>query len=169
MINQLPDPILENILHHAEQPHAFLTNHSCMDLCITVMKRLVTDNAQWVAKIDNPTLALAICQTTNINDMDSFHPSCRHDKQIGMFILDRSEGFQYEKFGIELYNDPDIIQRAIELTNGYIYGLLPIDVQKSENIIRLTATYMGCEPNSSLDSMVDDVNAIIQNSWEDLW
>ena len=135
------------------------------------MTRLVKDYPGWISKIGNPGLSLTLSSgCPDINQLWQLHPTCRHDKSLVLLILERSNGFQYGNLDDDLSNDDDIIRRGLELSHGYIYGLLPL-AKQTDDIIRLTALHM-------LDVVVVDdddirkalwtIDAIITDSWEDI-
>ena len=173
---ELPTHIMEDVLYFAATPFAFLVSTQTLRLRRAVVMRLVDQDIGWLRNVDDMGLALDICLTKEIDRFEQLNALARNDKKLATLVLERSDGYQYEYIGDSLARDDDIILQAIRLTDGYIHGLLPSDLQKSKHLVKMTAQTMGIEPpvddpewveESTLDDVLYVIGAICQEAWED--
>ena len=171
-MDTLTSHLLEEILYRAEHPVAFLASRGWLDTCRPTMTRLISDNPGWISKIGDPGLSLTMAATCpDIDQLWQLHPTCRRDRSLALLILERSDGFQYGNLDNGLANDVDIIRRGLELSRGYIYGLLPPVQQTDDSVIRLTALHMldvVVNDDDDMDKALSTINAIVTDAWEDI-
>ena len=134
----LPLEILEEILLLGEgHIPSFLATKKCNALCPAVWHR-IAKNEQYslLSMIQNAALLVDLftkwgkpvqdwCQTEDISiHRHLIHETCQHDKRLGLLILELTDGSAYDLMPLCLQDDTDIIDTALEHSNGYVFCVL---------------------------------------------
>tara|TARA_Y100000389_G_C17438874_1_gene507306 strand:- start:78 stop:614 length:537 start_codon:yes stop_codon:yes gene_type:complete len=166
MITGLPADILEQVFTKSNNPSIFATNVHFNKISHQVVSNLLPI----IDDIQDGDMAAYICgASTKVNTVLALHPSVRTHRGVARLMITRTGGFDYENFSEVLASDFEIVDAALQASDGYIFGLMPTALQNDPDIILNTAHAFGIETGygTTIPELSETIQGIVLNAWED--
>tara|TARA_B100001093_G_scaffold427493_1_gene421851 strand:+ start:3042 stop:3563 length:522 start_codon:yes stop_codon:yes gene_type:complete len=166
MITHLPSDLLEEVFIKSNNPFIFAANRSFKTLARPIVEKLLSD----LKDVEDGTMVAYICGTTpSVTSVMDLHESVRNHRGIAQLMISRTAGFDFENFSETLVADLDLVDAALQASEGYIFGLLPDYLQKDPDVILNTAHAFGLDTGSgtTVQELSETIQGIVLNAWED--
>ena len=166
MLTQLPTEVLEEVFIKSNNPSIFAANRIFNTLARPIVNKLLPA----LEDVEDGDMAAYICDTSpSVSSVMALHPSVRDHRRIAEIMISRTGGFDFENFSEALAADVDIVDAALVASEGYIFGLLPDDLQNDPDVI-LNAAHafeIDTENGTTIQELSEVIQGIVLNSWED--
>ena len=150
----------------SNSPFIFAVNRSFKTLARPIVEQLRGN----LKAIEDGSMAAYICGTTpTVTSVMDLHESVRSHRGIAQLMISRTAGFDFENFTDALVTDLDLVDAALQASEGYIFGLLPDDLQNDPDII-LNAAHafeIDTENGTTVQELSETIQGIVLNAWED--
>ncbi len=166
MITQLPTELLEQVFIKSNNPSIFAANRNFNKMARPIVDKLLPT----LEDVEDRDMAAYICGASpSVSSVMTLHPSVRDHRRIAEIMISRTGGFDFENFSETLATDVDIVDAALEASEGYIFGLLPDALQNDHDVILNAAQAFGIdtEDGTTIQELSEAIQGIVLNSWED--